>query len=157
MYMNRKGIQFGIKDTFSLDSTLSPIILSALNKFKEVITDPSRDHIVGVPNSVMREVFPDADGYGYSDEQLEEGSKLWIEIIDKMIYAFDIKNEPNLKDYAFKFNHLTQKREDGNVSANIKATNENEYSRYKVDEALYITKVEEGLVLFGKYYQCLWW
>lgn len=156
MYMNRKGVQFSYNDTFSLDSTLNPIILSALKKFKEVITHPSRKDWVGVPSLVLGDLYPEHQG-NYSDEELEAGSKLWLEIIDKMIYAFDIKNEPNLKDYAFEFNHLTQKREDGNVSVNIKATNENEYSRYKVDEALYRTKVEEGLVLFGKYYQCLWW
>ncbi|HBT8980354.1 TPA: hypothetical protein MCM29_005093 [Klebsiella pneumoniae] len=156
MYMNRKGIQFGVKDTWSLDSTLNPIILSALNKFKEVITDPSRKDWVGVPSLVLADLYPDHKG-NYTDEQLEEGSKLWLEIIDKMIYAFNTKNEPNLKDYAFSFNHNTKQKENGNVSLEFSATNENEYSRYKVDEALYRTKVEEGLVLFGKFYQCLWW
>lgn len=157
MYMNRKGIKFGVKDTFSLDSTLSPIILSALKKFKEVITDPSRNHIVGVPNSIMREVFPDAGVYGYSDEQLEEGTRKWLEIIDKMIYSFDRRNEPNILMYNFKINLGYEVVDSDKVKSNTNINNEAEYQRYKNDETLYWKKVEEGHLLFGKYFHTLWW
>lgn len=157
MYQNRKGIQFSVKDTWSLDTTLNAIILSALTKFKEVITDPSRKDWVGVPSLVLADLYPDHQD-NFTDEQLEGGSKLWLEIIDKMIYAFDTKNEPNVKDYAFNFvNKKLEDLDNGMIRTTIYATNENEYSRYKADEALYKAKVEEGLVLFAKYYQCLWW
>lgn len=155
MYMNRKGVQFGVKDTWSLDASLSPIILSALIKFKETINEPSRKDWVGVPNQIMYELFPDV-GYNYSDEQLEKGSEYWNSILDKMIYAFNLKNEPNLKDYAFTFNHFTKNTEDGLTKVNISPTNQVEYDRYRADEETHWKKVEEGHLLFGKFFRSLW-
>lgn len=155
MYQNRKGIQFGVKDTWSLDVSLSPIILSALLKFKEVITDPSRKDCLGIPSLVLEDLYPNHQG-GFTDEQGEEGLKLWLEIIDKMIYAFNLKNEPNLKDYAFTFNHFTENTEDGLTKVNISPTNQVEYDRYRADEETHWKKVEEGHLLFGKFFRSLW-
>mgnify|MGYP007106173827 FL=1 len=156
MYINRKGIQFGIKDTWSLDATLSPIILSALIKFKETINEPSRRDWVGVPNQIMYELFPDVE-YNYSDEQLEKGAEYWNTILDKMIYAFDPNNEPKILLYGFKFNHESEKTEEGFVKASITPTNESEYQRYKNDEEQYWKHVDEGHLLFGKFFRSLWW
>lgn len=156
MYQNRRGIQFSVKDTWSLDATLNPILLSALRKFKEVITAPERKDWVGVPSLVLFNLYPDHKE-GHTDEQLQIASDEWVAIIDKMIYAFDVKNEPKLKDYAFSFNHDKEESEDGLIHYKITTTNEEEYNRYKEDEALYNKRVEEGLKLFSQYYLCLWW
>ena len=156
MYMNRKGVQFGVKDTWSLDASLSPIILSALLKFKETINAPSRKDWVGVPSQIMYELFPDIE-YNYSDEQLEKGSEYWNSILDKMIYAFDSNNEPNISSYGFKFNHESEKTEEGFVKTSITTTNESEYQRYKKDEDQYWKNVDEGHLLFGKFFRSLWW
>lgn len=155
MYQNRKGIQFSIKDTWSLDMTLSPIILSALKKFKEVITDSKRSSWVGVPSLVMVEINPNT--FEYTEEELEKGSKLWLEILDKMLYAFDLKGEPKITDYNFSFKHESEKLDDGSFSYHIETNNKQEYERYKKDEEDHHKKVEEGHILFGKFYKCLWW
>lgn len=156
MYMNRKGVQFGVKDTWSLDASLSPIILSALTKFKEVVTDSSRSSWMGTPSLVLSDLYPDHKG-NYTEEQLEEGSKLWLEIIDKMIYAFNLKNEPSLEDYNFSFNHSTKTMEDGLNKVDISPTNQSEYDRYRADEDIHWEKVSEGHLLFGKFFKSLWW
>ena len=139
MYMNRKGVVFGIRDTWSLDLTLSPIILSALLKFKEC----SNHEFKGVSNKVMQELFPEAEGF-YSGEQLNEGEKVWDAIIDKMIYAFDLKNEPKMSDYHFDFvSEFGDRDEKGCRKMTLTNTNEAEYRRYVADSTLYREKVEE--------------
>lgn len=151
--MNRRGIVFGARDTWSLDHTLSPIILSALLKFKEC----SKDY-KGIPGNLLFEMFPDDPGYSYTEEQCDQASARWDEIIDTMIYAFNLKNEPKIQDYAFKFNHnFSAKDEKELTKMDLTVTNEEEYERYKNDEKAHQDKVTEGHMLFGKYLQCLWW
>lgn len=157
MHQNRKGIQFGFKDTFSLDVALSPIILSALKKFKEVTTDPKRKTWVGVKGDVLKELYPDHK-YDYTEEELKVATQYWLDILDKMIYAFDLKNEPNLKDYNFKFKTWSKKLEGRDLSEfHIEPTNKEEYDRYRKDEEDHWKKVEEGHLLLGKFYRALWW
>lgn len=157
MRMKGKKVYFSYRDTFSLDSTLSPVILSALKRFKEVITSPEHSDWRGVPGAVISDMFPDLVGHP-SDEQMKQADARWLEIIDTMIYAFDHKNEPDLKDYQFKFHHHVLERfEDGGSRINIGHDNEEEYQRYKADQKEYEEKVVEGHNLFGQFYQCLWW
>lgn len=159
MYMNRKGVVFGYKDTFSLDYTLSPIILAALKKFKEVITDPKRADFAGVPSVIVADLFSVDGKYPETtDEQMHEAVRVWYEIIDKMIYAFDVKNEPKISDYNFKINmREVEKFEDGSCRVAIDTENEKEYQRYQADEEKHNKAVQEGRELFGKYFSNLWW
>lgn len=157
MRMKGKKVYFSYRDTFSLDSTLSPVILSALKRFKEVITDPKHADWRGVPSMVLCEMFPDLKD-GASEEQLKQADIRWLEIIDSMIYAFDHKNEPDMKDYNFKFHHRVLERyENGGSRITIDNDNEAEYERYKADEKAWQDKVVEGHLFFGRYLQCLWW
>lgn len=152
MYKNRKGIVFGAKDTWSLDHTLSPIILSALLKFKECSGDNK-----GIPMSVLWDMFPETL-YDQTEEQNEQASARWDEILDTMIYAFNLKNEPKIQDYAFTFNTNFSKMDNERLTkCEITPTNEDEYERYKSDEKAHQDKVEEGHLLFGKYLSSLWW
>lgn len=152
MYLNRKGIVFGVKDTWSLDRTLSPIILSSLIKFKECSAERK-----GVPVMLLCELFPDVL-HEYTNEQMKEGEASWIEILDTMIYSFNLKNEPKIQDYDFKFNTDFGEKEDNDTrTMSISHTNDDEYQRYREDEKIYNEKVKEGHALFGKYLSCLWW
>lgn len=153
MYMNRTSIVFGARDTWSLDHTLSPIILSALLKFKEC----SKDY-KGIPGLLLCEMFPEV-AYDHTEEQYDQASARWEEILDTMIYAFNLKNEPKIQDYAFKFNHsfFEDTSPDEFTRMDFSVTNEEEYERYKFDEKAYQDKVTEGHMLFGKYLKCLWW
>lgn len=157
MYKNKDGIQFSLADTYDLDSTLSPIILSALKKFKEVITHPKRKDWMGCPGKLLSEMFPKVK-HDYSEEQLQQASDQWLDIIDKMIYAFDFKNAPDLLNYDFELNMRTiQEFEDGTSQITIDHTNDDEYERYKDDKIAWQLKVEEGHFLFSCYLQSLWW
>ena len=153
MYKNRKGIVFGAKDTWSLDHTLSPIILSALLKFKECSGGNK-----GIPMSVLWDMFPETL-YDHTEEQYEQASTRWDEILGTMIYAFNLKNEPKIQDYAFTFKHsfIDNKDKNGFTKMDLSVTNEDEYERYKWDEKTYQAKVKEGHLLFGKYLSSLWW
>ena len=153
MYKNRTGIVFGVKDVWNLDTTLSPIILSALLKFKEC----SAGH-KGIPGNLLFEMFPDNPGYSYTDEQSEQASQRWDEIIDTMIYAFNLKNEPKIRDYGkFFSDNLFTTDENGNKKLDLTITNKGEHSRYNEDLEKHQAKVKEGHLLFGKYFQNLWY
>lgn len=157
MRMKGKKVYFNYRDTFSLDSTLSPVILSGLKRFKEVITSPEHSDCRGVPGAVISDMFPDLVGHA-SDEQLKQADARWLEIIDTMIYAFNNKNEPDLKDYQFKFHYrVLENLEDGGSRISIDHDNEEEYQRYKADEKEHQHKVQEGLDLFSRFYSSLWW
>jgi hypothetical protein len=151
-------IIFGYKDTFSLDYTLSPIIAAGLIKFKEVITDAKNFDTVGVPTKVLVELFGDKQ-HEFTEEELSLGSKRWVEIIDKMIFAFS-GEEPDIKDYAFSFGEWKTEPVEGGyrlLKSSLEPNNKEEYQRYKDDQLLYQNKKEEGLQLFAQYYENLWW
>jgi len=154
MYMNRKGIQFGYKDTFSLDATLSPIILSALKKFQAVTQSSDKG---GIPGKLLLDLFP-YQHYDFTEEQNIIAIAKWDEIVDTMIYAFDSKNEPDISKYDFDFTReIGEPDEYGGRKVDLKVTNEEEYKRYKKDSKEHADKVEEGHKLFGEYFACLWW
>lgn len=158
MYVNRKGIQFSRRDMWSLDITLSPIIHSALIKFKECSANNK-----GIPGKLLFELYPDSKG-DYSEEETDFASTEWDKILDKMIYAFNLKNEPKIGNYGFKFGHFEFEEQTEDEKAKglhrmspITVTNEEEYQRYRDDEDLHWQKVDEGHLLFGKFYRCLWY
>lgn len=162
MYMNRKGIVFGFKDTWSLDNTLSPIIHNALVKFKEVTQKEDNQDLKGIPNLLVCDMFsPEQllDGH-MNEEQRDLASEEWRRILDCMIYSFNLKNKPKLKDYNFKYIPAERvELENGSIQHKGfgETTNQEEYNRYRQDERLHEDKVIEGHNLFGKYFQCLWW
>ena len=92
-YTGRKGWQASYQDTFDLDCALSPIIYTALVKFR----DQMDKEWFGVPSKV----------------------------IDYCGYTIGETTDDELKECA--------------------------------DEEAYYTAKDEGLKLFGEFYNCLWW
>ncbi len=151
MYMKHGKVQFGYKDTFSLDRTLRPIIAAALEKFVEVTKHHPMRHI---PTCFIEDVLgrsveykPNEDGFVVRDVDEDLMEELWWECVDKMIYAFK-EDEPNILYYAF---------ETGFSSKGITSTNPKESERYHKDVNIHYNKVQEGSELFGKYLSTLWW
>lgn len=131
---------FSYKDTYSLDRVLSPIILAGLVKFRDTLKDRDiNGKVYGVP------IFDD----NYDDELQ---SDKWFEILDNMIFAFDDKNEPNISSYKIGFKLLSDKSE-GFCSV----SNQEGYDRYHKDMEDWNKKKQEGLALFAKHYNNLWW
>ena len=150
MRMKGKKTYFSYKDTWSLDSVLSPIIASGLKRFKEVITDPRQEHRVGYPGSLY-----DVAEEGTTEEEM---FALWLTILDTMIYAFDAK-EPEIPNGMFDHITLGTETIDGMTytSTELKVKDEVALARYTKEEEDHWAKVKEGHALFATYYTSLWW
>jgi hypothetical protein len=134
------------RDTWNLDRTLADIILAGLIKFKEV-KDSNKGEWFGVPGALCSE-----------DKPFEESCQQWVEILEKMIYAFDYTNEPDLIDYNFEFiTNRGERDERGLTPMSISYSNKEEYARYRADEEKWLIDQQEGFDLFGKYFRNLWW
>jgi len=151
-YTGRKGWQASYQDTFDLDCALSPIIYTALVKFR----DQMDKEWFGVPSKVI-------DYCGYTigettDDELKECAEKWKDIVDRMIVAFS--KEPDINDYKFEYVCVECSCDiydhDRDVW-NMKPDNMDEYNRYRADEEAYRKAKDEGLKLFGEFYNCLWW
>lgn len=153
-------------DSWSMDHTLALIILPALLQYKE------NHH--GVPNDIA-----DHTGDDNSNDQLsfdfyketkdwafEESCKKWEEILDKMIWSFyqiivddDSKYHHGKPDFGWEKtdkqypNPLSGKMED-----TFKMIDKNPQDHwYDVEGHMeHQKRVQEGLELFGKYFQNLW-
>lgn len=142
MRMRGKKPIFNYKDTWSMDNTLQPIILEGLKKFKSVLEDRCSNNLSGC-------------GYPVSLNSTEE----WFEILDKMIYAFDDKAEPDLDDYGINYEFSPRKKgEDGRVRSSMKRLHTEEQDKaYRDARDEWNRKVKEGRQLFAKYFDNLWW
>jgi hypothetical protein len=156
MRMKGKKPIFSYKDTWSLDSVLSPIIAEGLKKFLEVSNDPEKGQWFGVPG-----IF-ETEGLNLeNDEDHLIAFQAWQDCIEEMIYAFENK-EPNMNDYDFSYvkgSHHGEKSgpDDRWTRHHMVPDNKDEYDRYRNDETIHLRKVQKGYDLFGKYYSALWW
>ena len=131
------------KDVWDLDCTLSPIILAGIVKFKETII---KSKYSGVPSLFVK-------GEDVTDEEVKE----WHNTIDKIIYAFDKDNMPDIQDYNFKINLEHGEKANGSTQIFFNCDNEEEKERYYKDLEDHQKKCEEGRMLFAKYYENLWY
>ncbi|ULG01460.1 hypothetical protein phiA019_0114 [Aeromonas phage phiA019] len=131
------------RDVWDLDYTLSPIIFAGLVKFKETIINSKYS---GVPSLFVK-------GEDVTDEDVKE----WHDAIDKMIYAFDKNNMPDIQDYNFKINIEHGEKANGSTQIFLNCDNEEEKQRYYKDLEDHQKKCEEGRMLFAKYYENLWY
>lgn len=131
------------RDVWDLDYTLSPIIFAGLVKFKETVINSKYS---GVPSLFVK-------GEDVTDEDVKE----WHDAIDKMIYAFDKDNMPDIQDYNFKINLEHGEKANGSTQIFLNCDNEEEKQRYYKDLEDHQKKCEEGRMLFAKYYENLWY
>lgn len=144
--------QFGYKDTYSLDMTLSPIIYAGLSKFHEVLEKRNREGgCLGVPSEYC--AYPDAD-------VTEQEAQNWLDDIKKMMYAFENK-EPDMEAYNFTLSMVPVPggvaKEGCSIPYTIECGNEEEKARYYADLNEHEKKVQEGLNLFAAKFKSLWW
>lgn len=90
----------------------------------------------------------------------------WLETIDKMIYAFDhIVNEERYTDELEETLGVTwdgvietKKLPDGNYElVHTDKYDDELMARYRDEQHKVTEKINEGLMLFGKYFRHLWW
>ena len=150
---NKRGWQANYKDIIDLDRTISPIILAGLKRFRKVMDDKS--DFFGVPSSIAGNLPDYGEKPDEYNQQIEEGFEEWKSRIDKMIFAFDGSNEPDIMDYDFSFPNFTNPDEGGHCDTSV--DNEEEYQRYKNDEKAWEKARKEGFKLFADHYLDLWW
>lgn len=150
-------IQIDYWDTWSMDSTLAQIILPMLIQLKET------KH--GIPCNVpIYDEYPSLwDASPMNDEEYDRllgiAEQQWDEILDKMIWSFTQLNDDQDGEDQFWRQHpeidFDEYPEDKGKSSTP--------LRWKVEGDLdmeglkaHREKVQEGLELFGKYFQNLW-
>ena len=136
---------FSQRDLYSLDYQLKDILCHALKRLRE-----ASEHREGVPMSVLPDL--PVGVYSHSEEQLEEGHKKYLEVLDKMIYAFDRLTEPQMDDYNFDFRW---KHYDGR-RIGFECTDVEEFKRYKDDLSDWQEKCLEGRLLFAEHFDSLY-
>src|SRR5690554_5177573 len=147
-----KTPNFKYKDVISLDETLSPIILAGLKKFKEELL---KDSFGSFPSDMLERIGAENP----IDPTLEEHATawdMWLEVLDKMIYAFDPAEEPSLDDYEFEFEWQSVPTENGSSLVSIDVDNQEEYNRYREDEEDWAEKCREGRLLLAEFFDSLW-
>ncbi len=131
MHKKKGKWQASYKDTWCLDTALSPIIAAALRKFIEV-----ERH--GIPSTV------------YNEELEDGGASLWEGYLTDMLWAFENIEEPDVPDGMFVHKDL------GNLEFTIEVSDEEAYEAFKKEEAEFHAKRQYGFDLFAKYYTNLW-
>lgn len=131
---------FDESECWNLESTIAQFILPRLKVF--------RDSTNGYPGNDEIPTF-----------------EKWLEVLDKMIFAFDhIVNEEKYDDERnekydidwSKVNNYTR-MENGSVMMEPKDEYKERLEKLHNDKADEIKKIDEGLALFGKYFMQLWW
>ncbi len=140
------------RDTWSLDTTLSPIIYAGLSKFHSVLEQKNREGgCLGVPNEYMK-----SETDWVTDSDVQD----WLDDIKKMMYAFENK-EPDIRDYDFHMNMVPVEGGVARVGCSIpyaiESTNQTETDRYHADCKIHRGKVQEGLKLTFEKWGSLWW
>src|SRR5690554_1404188 len=147
-----KTPNFKYKDVISLDETLSPIILAGLKKFKEELL---KDSFGSFPSDMLERIGAENP----IDPTIEEHAAawdMWLEVIDKMIFAFDPSEEPSMDDYGFEFEWESVPTKEGFSRMNIDVTDKSEYDRFHNDQDDWDVKCREGRVLFAEFFHNLW-
>ena len=143
---------FTTDDVISLDYTLSPIILAGLKKFKEELL---KDSFGSFPSDMLERIGAENP----IDPTIEEHAAawdMWLEVLDKMIYAFDPSEEPNMDDYGFSFEYGSIPTREGFSRMNIDVTDKSEYDRFRIDEEDWERKCKEGRMLLAEFFDSLW-
>lgn len=127
---------FGRKDTVDF-STLGEIIHAWLVKFRD---DYVKLDLCSVP-------------YDLADEHSDNAQAKYVEIMDKMIYAFaDVEPE-----YTGEITWDSEPIEGSEYHrVHTQVSDEEAWEQYMKDCDEHGKKVEEGLKLFGKYFRSLW-
>ena len=140
-WLKKHGKYVDKKDTWSLDHTIAEFILPRLKLFKKL-------------------------NNGYPGRGDMDTSEKWDEALDKMILSFEYIvtsddwwiNDPryDYTDYIFLYKHQSDAKDKG-CTLTVSKCAEEIYEAYKVEENRRQACIDEGLELFGKWFQALWW
>lgn len=153
---NKDIIKIDYHDTWSMDQTLSPIILPMLKQLKAtkhgygmVDDEDVPKHLQSI-HALPKEAW-ELDG---------NAEKRYDWVIDEMIWAFEQLCEDNLEEQFWitkpkmDWEHMFQPFAEGEKSREVKWLVEGELDREGLNA--YNDRIQRGLTLFGKYFRTLW-
>lgn len=145
------------KATYSVDWSLSPVILAYLEKLYETIKDRE---CIGIPlYYCQKQAEVEGKVYDWEIEiDLDAAHQLRLRDLEELIHVFDSKNEPQIEDYDFKIDTIFGDVDEKNCRAiEFNITGEEERDRYHNDIKVWEDRKKAGQELFGKIYQNLDW
>jgi hypothetical protein len=131
-------------DTWGMDNTLVPIILPMLKQLKETKS--------GAPFVDLEDVPKELHGKKLTKKQKDKGEvddkhfERWGWVLDEMIWAFSMLAKD---DWQSEFYGEFIESKDDPLGGHF--INSNQEGRKKAD-----ARIDNGLLLFGKYFRCLW-
>lgn len=140
MRMRGKKPIFSYRDTYDMGRTLSPIICEGLKKFKATV---EKSNVAGVPGLLIQDLGFELGG----DYDFEYTRSVWMDYLDKMIYAFDYNEEPTLEDFGVDYSW---------DDSGIRCNNPEGSKQYDLAYEQWYGRKIEGLGLFAKYFDSLW-
>jgi hypothetical protein len=158
-----KIIKIDRYDTWSMDHTLSPIILPMLKQLKEAKHGSPQVDDEDVPEHLRSTAAPAKENEWDTDENW---FKRWDWVMSEMIFAFECKVDDSWED-AFREGDIDMIWVPVDVHGNEVAKGEHKYyqmkdgpnNTYKCDyDGMRVVeaRIQNGFRLFGKYYQALW-
>jgi hypothetical protein len=158
-----KIIKIDRYDTWSMDHTLSPIILPMLKQLKEAKHGAPNVEDEDVPEHLRSSAAPAKENEWDTDENW---FKRWDWAMSEMIFAFECKVDNSWED-AFREGDIDMIWVPVDVHGNEVAKGEHKYyqmkdgpnNTYKCDyDGMRVVeaRIQNGFRLFGKYYQALW-
>ena len=150
-------------DTWSMDSTLSPIILPMLKQLKEVKHGAPFVDDEDVPEHLRSTAAPPKENEWDTDDN---HFARWDWAMGEMIFAFECKVDDSWED-AFREGEIDMLWVPVDAKGNEVPKGEHKYyqmkdgpnNTYKCDyEGMKVVqkRIDNGFRLFGKYYQALW-
>jgi hypothetical protein len=140
-------------DTWSMDHTLSSIVVPMLKQLKEVKHGAPLVDDEDVPEELKSTSAPPKEEYDVDDNHF----KRWDYVMDEMIFAHQSKLDDDWQDqfYTGVADYVHEKDESGKLYQMKEGPNHTQ----KVDwdgMRAYEARIRNGFRLFGKYYQGLW-
>lgn len=137
-------------DTWSMDSTLTPIILPMLKQLKATKQGSPFVDDEDVPEEFH---YPKALKNKRSKYKVEGGEdylihERWEWVMNEMIWAFEQLSDPEHDTKFFDHSEVDRNDDLGDQIEKVKFDKEG-YNAHQ-------ERIQRGLTLFGKYYRCLW-
>jgi len=141
-------------DTWSMDSTLTPIILPMLKQLKQSKHGAPFVDDEDVPEDLRSTSAPAKEHDWDTDDN---HFKRWDWVMDQMIWSFEELNKDDWETQFFSGESDIQweKEEESGYSKMVRGPNDT----HKWDKDGYMKhnkRIQVGLVLFGKYFRNLW-
>lgn len=151
-------MKFTEMEIINMDHTLAKIIFSGLVQYKQALLESD---FGGYPSEMYGLVGVE-DAFNPTDREDTEAFRMWLGILDEIIFAFDLDRSPDIMDYDVEFSFEKtgneRKLDSGEkvYEMSLEVENQEGLDRYDQDMKEWKEKVKHGRELFVKYLDSIW-